>query len=151
MWKAGMPAVRSRSTALSGHSGNQVDFHDIYTEGITKITSEDFLLGAEKAGTVPLSCLPSTQENRDTYCAMVSPALAHREHPLYVVNTMCLPLFFVKGNMLGNSMFYGSRAGKLRHRQRGSRRHGGCSKASGQRSSPCSGIRRNLRLHPWSR
>ena len=48
----------------------------------------------------------------DTYCAMVSPAMVHREHPLYVVNDV-FNAVFVKGNMLGNSMFYGSGAGKL--------------------------------------
>ena len=43
---------------------------------------------------------------------MVSPAMVHREHPLYVVNDV-FNAVFVKGNMLGNSMFYGSGAGKL--------------------------------------
>ena len=40
----------------------------------------------------------------DTYCAMVSPALIPREHPLYVVNDV-FNAVFVKGNMLGNPCF----------------------------------------------
>ena len=39
----GWDACRKIAILTSLASGNQVDFHDIYTEGITKITSEDFL------------------------------------------------------------------------------------------------------------
>ena len=87
-----------------------MDFHDIYTEGITKITSEDFLYAKKLNRSIKL--LAISKKEGDTYCAMVSPALVHREHPLYVVNDV-FNAVFVKGNMLGNSMFYGSGAGKL--------------------------------------
>ena len=87
-----------------------MDFHDIYTEGITKITSEDFLYAKKLNRSIKL--LAISRKTGDTYCAMVSPALVHREHPLYVVNDV-FNAVFVKGNMLGNSMFYGSGAGKL--------------------------------------
>lgn len=106
----GWDACRKIAILTSLASGNQVDFHDIYTEGITKITSEDFLYAKKLNRSIKL--LAISRKTGDTYCAMVSPALVHREHPLYVVNDV-FNAVFVKGNMLGNSMFYGSGAGKL--------------------------------------
>lgn len=106
----GWDACRKIAILTSLASGNQVDFHDIYTEGITKITSEDFLYAKKLNRSIKL--LAISKKEGDTYCAMVSPALVHREHPLYVVNDV-FNAVFVKGNMLGNSMFYGSGAGKL--------------------------------------
>ena len=43
---------------------------------------------------------------------MVAPFLLDAEHPLYSVNGVFNAIFVV-GNMLGDSMFYGSGAGKL--------------------------------------
>ncbi len=106
----GWDACRKIAILTSLASGNQVDFRDIYTEGITKISSEDFLYAKKLGRSIKL--LAISKKVGDTYCAMVSPALIHREHPLYVVNDV-FNAVFVKGNMLGNSMFYGSGAGKL--------------------------------------
>lgn len=106
----GFDACRKIAILTSLASGNQVDFRDIYTEGITKITSEDFLYAKKLQRSIKL--LAISRKVGDTYCAMVSPALIHREHPLYMVNDV-FNAVFVKGNMLGNSMFYGSGAGKL--------------------------------------
>lgn len=106
----GWDACRKIAILTSLASGNQVDFRDIYTEGITKITPEDFLYAKKMKRSIKL--LAISRKMGDTYCAMVAPALIHREHPLYVVNDV-FNAVFVKGNMLGNSMFYGSGAGKL--------------------------------------
>ena len=106
----GWDACRKIAILTSLASGNQVDFRDIYTEGITKISSEDFLYAKKLNRSIKL--LAISKKVGDTYCAMVSPAMVHREHPLYVVNDV-FNAVFVKGNMLGNSMFYGSGAGKL--------------------------------------
>lgn len=106
----GWDACRKIAILTSLASGNQVDFHDIYTEGITKITSEDFLYAKKLNRSIKL--LAISRKVGDTYCAMVGPALIHSEHPLYMVNDVYNAVF-VKGNMLGNSMFYGSGAGKL--------------------------------------
>ena len=43
---------------------------------------------------------------------MVAPFLLSREHPLYTVNGV-FNAVFVRGNMLGDAMFYGSGAGSL--------------------------------------
>ena len=106
----GWDACRKIAILTSLASGNQVDFRDIYTECITKISSEDFLYAKKLNRSIKL--LAISKKVGDTYCAMVSPAMVHREHPLYVV-TDVFNAVFVKGNMLGNSMFYGSGAGKL--------------------------------------
>ena len=91
-------------------SGNQVDFHDIYTEGITKVTSEDFAY-AKKMGCA-IKLLAVSKKMGETYCAMVAPTLVRKENPLYMVNDV-FNAVCVEGNMLGASMFYGSGAGKL--------------------------------------
>ena len=106
----GWDACRKIAILTSLASGNQVDYQDVYTEGITKITTEDFAYAKKMKRAIKL--LASSRKVGDTYCAMVSPVMIPREHPLYVVNDV-FNAVFVKGNMLGDSMFYGSGAGKL--------------------------------------
>lgn len=106
----GWDACRKIAILTSLASGNQVDYKDVYTEGITKITTEDFVYAKKMKRAIKL--LASSRKVGDTYCAMVSPAMIPREHPLYMVNDV-FNAVFVKGNMLGDSMFYGSGAGKL--------------------------------------
>ena len=106
----GWDACRKIAILTSLASGNQVDFHDIYTEGITKVTSEDFAY-AKKMGCA-IKLLAVSKKMGETYCAMVAPALIRKENPLYMVNDV-FNAVCVEGNMLGASMFYGSGAGKL--------------------------------------
>ena len=106
----GWDACRKIAILTSLASGNQVDFHDIYTEGITKVTSEDFAY-AKKMGCA-IKLLAVSKKMGETYCAMVAPALVRKENPLYMVNDV-FNAVCVEGNMLGASMFYGSGAGKL--------------------------------------
>ena len=87
-----------------------MDFRDIHTEGITKITKEDFLYARKMKHAIKL--LATSRKVDDTYCIMVSPALISRDNPLYMVNDVFNAVEVV-GNMLGASMFYGSGAGKL--------------------------------------
>ena len=94
-------------------SGQQVDFEDIYTEGITEITKEDMMYAKEMDMTVKL--LASSKRHGDHLHAIVAPALLGKEHPLYNVNGV-FNAVFVTGNMLGDAMFYGSGAGKHLHR-----------------------------------
>ena len=91
-------------------SGHQVDFEDIYTEGITQITKEDMMYAKEMKMTIKL--LASSKRDGDHLHAIVAPALLGNEHPLYSVNGV-FNAVFVNGNMLGDAMFYGSGAGKL--------------------------------------
>ena len=106
----GWDACRKIAILTSLASGNQVDFKDIYTEGITKVTAEDFAY-AKKAGCA-IKLLAVSKKQGDTYCVMVAPAFVRKENPLYMVNDV-FNAVFVHGNMLGDAMFYGSGAGKL--------------------------------------
>ena len=88
----------------------QVDFENVYTEGITGVTAEDFAYAAKLGVTIKLvakSCVTD-----DGMYVMVTPRMLRYGKPLAsvhdVVNAVC-----VKGNMLGDVMFYGAGAGKL--------------------------------------
>lgn len=87
-----------------------VNYENIYTEGITKITAEDFLYAKEMEKSIKLLAMSKEQENE--YFAMVAPFMISKEHPLYSVNDV-FNAVFVHGNMLGDSMYYGRGAGKL--------------------------------------
>lgn len=88
--------------------GKKVDFEDIYTEGITKITKEDFAY-ANKLGWGIKLLANGWKENGQVY-AMVAPALVKPEHPLYGVNDVFNGIM-VHGNMVDDVMFYGRGAG----------------------------------------
>ena len=102
----GWDACRKIAILTSLASGNQVDFKDIYTEGITKVTAEDFAY-AKKAGCA-IKLLAVSKKQGDTYCVMVAPAFVRKENPLYMVNDV-----FNAVCVEGDAMFYGSGAGKL--------------------------------------
>ena len=52
------------------------------------------------------------REGEDKFSAIVCPCLLNKTHPLFNVDGVFNSVF-VQGNMLGDSMFYGSGAGKL--------------------------------------
>lgn len=107
----GHDACRKIAILTSLVSGQRVDFEDIYTEGITKVTAEDIMY-ADKLGRVIKLLAMSKKEADGKYYAMVAPFLIDAANPLYSVNGV-FNAIFVEGNMLGDSMFYGSGAGKL--------------------------------------
>lgn len=106
----GYDACRKIAILSSIISGRQVDFEDIYCEGITKITVEDMKYAKEMGMTIKL--LASCKREGEKLCAMVSPCLLHKSHPLFSIDGV-FNAIFVHGNMLGDAMFYGSGAGKL--------------------------------------
>lgn len=106
----GQDACRKIAILSSIITGKTVDFEEIHTEGITKITKEDMMYAKEMGMTIKL--LASAKRKNDQVCAIVSPVLLGQEHPLYSVNDV-FNAVFVRGNVLGDAMFYGSGAGKL--------------------------------------
>ena len=106
----GYDACRKIAILSSLISGRQVDFEDIYTEGITKITAEDMKYAKAMGMTIKL--LASSKREDQRMYALVAPFLLKPEHPLYSVNGV-FNAIFVHGNVLGDAMFYGSGAGKL--------------------------------------
>ena len=106
----GYDACRKIAILTSLVCGQQVDFEDIYTEGITKITADDIKY-AKAMGSV-IKLLATSRKTEEGYCAMVAPFMLSQQHPLYSVNDV-FNAIFVHGNVLGDAMFYGSGAGKL--------------------------------------
>lgn len=106
----GFDAVRKIAILASLAKGKTVDFEDIYTEGISHITAEDFKYARAMGKSIKLlgKC-----KNEDTgIVASVAPRLLSPEHPLFNVNGVVNGIL-VRGNMVGDLVFIGSGAGKL--------------------------------------
>lgn len=106
----GHDACRKIAILSSLMTGKYVKYQDIYTEGITKISAEDFRYAKELQTSIKL--LGMSKDTKDGYEAMVAPFMISDDHPLHAVNGV-FNAIFVHGNMLGDSMFYGRGAGKL--------------------------------------
>ena len=106
----GYDACRKIAILSSLMSGKNVRYEEIYTEGITKISSADFKYAKQMDKTVKLLAMSRDTENG--FFAMVAPFMISRKHPLYSVNDV-FNAIYVHGNMLGDSMYYGKGAGKL--------------------------------------
>ena len=107
----GHDACRKIAILSSLMTGMNVDSEKIYTEGITKITADDFVY-AKAAGKSIKLVARSKALGEDEVIAMVAPFMIDKEHPLAMVNGV-FNAVFVTGNMLGDSMYYGRGAGKL--------------------------------------
>lgn len=105
----GYDACRKIAILTSLAYGKQVDYEDVYTEGITKITAEDFKYAEKLEAAIKI--FGSSRKEGGKLYAMVAPQMIRRDNPLFAVegvfNAIC-----VTGNMLGDVMFYGKGAGK---------------------------------------
>ena len=107
----GHDACRKIAILSSLMTGKNVNAENIYTEGITGIRAEDFVFAGELGMSVKLLAKSARAEN-GIVTAMVSPFLISMEHPLYMVKDV-FNAVLVRGNMLGDTMYYGRGAGKL--------------------------------------
>lgn len=105
----GYDACRKIAILTSLAYGQQVDYQDIYTEGITKITAEDFKYA--KAMGASIKIFGSSKKVGGRLYAMVAPQMIKSDNPLFAVNDV-FNAICVTGNMLGDVMFYGKGAGK---------------------------------------
>ena len=105
----GYDACRKIAILTSLAYGQQVDYEDIYTEGITKITAEDFKYA--KALGAAIKFFGTSRKEGNKLYAMVAPQMIQADNPLYAVNDV-FNAICVTGNMLGDVMFYGKGAGK---------------------------------------
>ncbi|EMS70412.1 homoserine dehydrogenase [Ruminiclostridium cellobioparum] len=87
-----------------------VDYSNIYTEGITKITTADMKYAEAMNGVIKLIAV--SRRLGDKIFARVSPAIISKEHPLSNVEDV-FNAIVVKGDAIGDAMFYGRGAGKL--------------------------------------
>ena len=106
----GYDACRKIAILSSLMCGKNVKYEEIYTEGITKISPEDFRYAKQMNKSIKLLAMSRDTENG--FFAMVAPFLISREHPLYSVSDV-FNAVYVHGNMLGDTMYYGRGAGKL--------------------------------------
>lgn len=106
----GYDACRKIAILSSLAFGQQVDFEDVYTEGITGITATDIQYVKKMGKTVKL--LAYSRKIDGSFFAMVAPEIVSVNDPLYSVSGV-FNAIFVHGNVLGDAMFYGSGAGKL--------------------------------------
>ena len=105
----GYDACRKTAILASLMSGQYVSFEEIETEGITKITQEDFSYARSFGMAIKL--LGMVRKNENGFFTIVAPFMIPLEHPLASVNKV-FNAIVVHGNMLGNTMFYGKGAGK---------------------------------------
>ena len=106
----GHDAGRKIAILTSLMTGKTVSFDDVYTEGITKITTKDFEYA--KAMNRSIKLLAVSERANDGISVMVSPCMIGAEHALSGVNDV-FNAVYVTGNMVGDLMFYGKGAGKL--------------------------------------
>lgn len=106
----GYDACRKIAILSSLVYGKTVNFEDIYTEGITKISTRDFAYVKQMDSTIKLLGMSRYVDGK--YFAMVAPFVINRDNALYSVNDV-FNAILVKGNTLGETMYYGKGAGKL--------------------------------------
>ncbi len=90
--------------------GKKVNYEDVYTQGITAITSEDTEY-AEALGCA-IKLIGRFKNSSDGAEVFVSPMLVEKSSPLYGVEDV-FNAVKVTGDMLGDALFYGKGAGKL--------------------------------------
>ena len=106
----GLDAGRKVAILSSVAFNSRVVFDDVYTEGITKITSKDIKYAKEMGCDIKL--LGMAKNTEDGIEAYVCPMLIPSNHPLASVNDSYNAVF-VNGDAVENAMFYGRGAGEL--------------------------------------
>ena len=106
----GYDACRKIAILASLAYEKQVDYEDIYTEGITKITTTDFDYMKKIGASIKLLGI-ARKDYHATY-SLVAPFVVYPDNPLYGVQNV-FNAILVKGDMLGDVMFYGKGAGSL--------------------------------------
>lgn len=106
----GHDACRKIAILSSLAFGKHVDFEDIYTEGITKVSKTDMMYA--KQMNVDIKLLARCKKVDDQVYSVVTPMMINPHHPLSNVHGV-FNAILIKGNVIGDVMFYGAGAGKL--------------------------------------
>lgn len=106
----GFDACRKIAILSSLVYGKTVNFEKIHTEGITKLSARDMVYAKEL--NMGIKLLAKYVDAPNGAYAYVAPHLVQKENPLYYVYDV-FNAILVKGNMLGDALFYGKGAGKL--------------------------------------
>lgn len=107
----GHDACRKTAILSSLATGKFVDYNNIPTEGIRNISTTDVLF-ADKIGYVIKLIGASSVDEQGKVTALVAPRLVSKENQLSDVNGV-FNAILLKGDSLGDVMFYGRGAGKL--------------------------------------
>lgn len=106
----GLDAARKAAILSSIAFNMRISLADVSVEGITKITPEDISYAKNLGYVVKL--LAIGKETDDGINVRVHPVFLPKEHPLASVNGVYNAIF-VRGNAIGEAMFYGQGAGSL--------------------------------------
>lgn len=106
----GYDAARKIAILSSIAFNTRVPLNKVYVEGITGITAEDIAYANELNCVIKL--LGIAKETDDGIEVRVHPALLSKYHPLAAVNDVYNAIF-IKGDAVGDVMFYGRGAGEL--------------------------------------
>lgn len=106
----GLDAARKLAILSSLVYGKTVKSEDIPTEGISGISLRDIRYADVLGRKIKL--LAKYENGADGAYACVAPFMVDKENPLYNVDDV-FNAILVRGNMLGDAMFYGRGAGKL--------------------------------------
>lgn len=106
----GLDAARKIAILASIAFSTRVSVDDVYVEGITHITPEDIAYAKELGFVIKL--LGIAKEVDGAVEVRVHPAFIPQAHPLAAVNDV-FNAIFVKGDAVGEVMFYGRGAGEM--------------------------------------
>lgn len=107
----GLDAARKAAILASLAFNTRVQLDDVSVEGITKITSEDIEYAKDLGYVIKLLAVGKNSEE-DGVDVRVHPVFLPKSHPLASVNGV-FNAIFVRGNAIGEAMFYGQGAGSL--------------------------------------
>lgn len=101
-----------RKMAIMGSIGfhSRITFDDVYTEGITRITSKDIKYAKDMDCAIKL--LGIARNTPTGIEVRVHPTLINKEHPMASVNDV-FNAVFVHGDAVDDTMFYGRGAGEM--------------------------------------
>ncbi|MDD2420940.1 MAG: homoserine dehydrogenase [Heliobacteriaceae bacterium] len=106
----GLDAARKLAILASIAFNTRITLDDVFVEGITKITARDIEYARQMGYTIKLLGIAKEQDGRVE--VRVHPAMISANHPLAAVNDV-FNAIFVKGDAVGETMFYGRGAGEL--------------------------------------
>lgn len=106
----GHDTCRKIAILASLATGRQVNFEDIYTEGITNVSKTD--IDYAKAAGMDIKLVATASFTDKGVWARVCPLIVAPDNPLSGVKDV-FNAIKLTGNMLGEVMFYGKGAGKL--------------------------------------
>lgn len=106
----GLDAARKLAILASIGFNSRMTFDDVYVEGITKITARDIEYAKELGYVIKL--LAIGKEDNGQVEVRVHPAFLPKNHPMAAVNDV-FNAIFVRGDAVGDTMFYGRGAGEL--------------------------------------